>query len=77
MDKVSTKKANKYTYYKVIQEFTSEGWEDSDFHETMSDFTFKDQPSRLQFKENLKAYHENAACAIRVIKKRELNTEAI
>lgn len=60
---------NKYTYYKVIQEYWN-GWHDSDFHECSSDYIPKDYKL---YRENLKAYRENSGTAIRVIKRRELN----
>lgn len=64
------KKQNKYTYYKVIQEFSGNQWNDVDYHETNSQFLSKD---RKLFKENLKAYRENSRFPIRVIKKKEKN----
>lgn len=68
-------KETKYTYYKVIQEYWS-GWCDSDFHETDSTFCFKNREDRARFKENLRLYHENAGCPIRVIRRRELKEAA-
>ena len=63
------KKKNKYTYYKIIQEYY-EQWEDSDFHETNANFYPIDNKA---FKENLKAYKENSQAHIRVICRKELN----
>lgn len=67
---------NKYTYYKVIQEYWN-GWCDSDFYETDSTFFIRNKEDRARFKENLRLYRENAGCAIRVIKRKELNEEAV
>ena len=61
--------ANKYTYYRVIQEFWGE-WCDSDWHEANSSYTPHDYKA---FRENLKAYRENAGCPIRVVNRREKN----
>lgn len=67
----------KYNYYKVIQECTCLGWEDSDFHETDSTYCFKTEKDWSRFKENLKAYRENAGCPVRVIKRRELKNDTV
>lgn len=63
---------NKYTYYRIIQTNSGYGWDDDDFHAAWSDFIPKDYKA---FKENLKAYKENFAGAIRVISRKELNNE--
>lgn len=63
-------RANKYTYYKVIQENWGYSWDDVDFHETDSHYWPKDRPAYL---ENKKAYKENSQAPIRVINRRELN----
>lgn len=62
--------ANKYTYYKIIQTNGGYGWDDDDYHETGADFI---PLNNKLFKENLKAYRDNFAGPIRVIKRRELN----
>ena len=66
----------KYDYYKVIQEYHGD-WDDSDFYETNSSFCFKDKDTRACFKENLKLYHQNAGCPIRVINRRELKEKIV
>jgi hypothetical protein len=63
-------KRNKYTYYRVIQEYYG-GWCDSDFHETDSGYWPKEYKA---YKENLRAYRENSQAAIRVVNRRELNS---
>ena len=62
-------KKNKYTYYRVIQEYYN-GWEDSDFHEADSNYYAKNLNA---LKENLKSYRENSPAPIRVISRKELN----
>jgi hypothetical protein len=74
MATVTAVKKNKYTYYKVIQEYHGQ-WDDSDFHETDSNFYFKTKEAKAAYKENLKAYHENAGCPIRTICRKELNID--
>lgn len=66
-------KENKYTYYKVIQGNYGYGWDDEDYHETNSNYLFKNKDARLYFQENLKAYRENGGGAYRVVKRKELN----
>lgn len=62
----------KYNYYKVIQGNYGHGWDDEDFHQTLSNFTFKSGKDYKLFKDNLKAYRENGGGSYRVIKRREL-----
>jgi hypothetical protein len=64
--------ANKYTYYKVIQQNWGSGWDDVDFYETDSTY-YMNRETRLQFKENLRLYRENQPIPTRVIKRKELN----
>lgn len=69
---------NKFTYYKVIQEYIDGyGWEDADFFETMSDYTFRSIEERKAFQENRKAYRDNSKYPTRVIKRREIESEPI
>ena len=59
-------RANKYTYYKVMQSNSGYGWDD----EVLYDKSDKEQLKEL--KEDIKAYRaENIQ--IRVIERRELN----
>ena len=69
----------KYNYFKVIQEYWDNwgNWCDSDFYETDSSFCFNDKDTRARFKENLKLYHQNAGCPIRVINRRELKEKIV
>lgn len=66
-------KANKYTYYKVIQGNYGYGWNDEDFHETNSNGYFTCKGAQDAFLTNLKAYRENGSGVYRVIKRKELN----
>lgn len=63
---------NKYIYYKIIQTNGGYGWDDDDFHEVKSNFTFTNIKSFKEFKENLKAYRNNFQGVIRIINRREL-----
>jgi hypothetical protein len=60
---------NKYTYYRVIQEYYN-GWYDADYHETDSSYFPKDWKA---YRTNLKAYRENSQAQIRVVNRKELN----
>ena len=64
----------KYTYYRVIQGYYGQGWEDVDFHEVNSQGMFRNREDRLACRENIKAYRENEReYSHRVITRKELN----
>jgi predicted nucleotidyltransferase len=68
------KKKNKFSYYKVIQQYGEKyGWEDIDFYETNSYFCFKSRKERLEYKENIKLYRINLPEPYRIVNRRELN----
>ena len=66
-------KANKYTYYKVIQEYVGGMWNDVDFHETDSTYFGKTKKDMEYFKQNLKLYRSESSYPIRTVRRRELN----
>jgi hypothetical protein len=66
--------ANKYTYYKVIQQNWGTGWDDVDFYEVDSRGFFRTIEERNLYKENLKRYKtEPGQPYPRVILRKELN----
>ena len=59
-------RANKYTYYKVLQSNSGYGWDDEVFYDK------SDREQLKELREDIKAYRaENIQ--IRVIERRELN----
>jgi hypothetical protein len=66
--------ANKYTYYKVIQQNWGYGWDDVDFYEVDSRGFFRTTEERQIYMENLKKYKtEPGQPYPRVILRKELN----
>jgi hypothetical protein len=67
----------KYSYYKVIQEnWGYGGWDDVDFYETDSAYSFRTSEDRALYRENARLYRENSPVPVRTIHRRELNKEA-
>ena len=66
---------NKYTYYKVIQEYWNGKWEDVDFHETDSSYWITDRNARQLYRENLKAYNDANNAPVRIVTRREVNND--
>lgn len=67
--------ANKYTYYRVIQQNWGNQWDDVDFYETNSSYNFRTPEDRKLYRENLRAYREAQPVPTRVIKRREIETK--
>lgn len=66
----------KYSYCKVIQGNYGYGWDDESFYETNSSYTFRTNPERAFFRDDLRRYKENSPGSIRVVNRRELNRSA-
>lgn len=62
---------NKYIYYKIIQGFYGDKWEDLEWHETNA--TFQPKDFRM-FNTKRKAYMIESSVPIKIINRRELNT---
>jgi len=68
------KTANKYEYYKVIQQNWGNGWDDVDFNPVNSNGCFYTKEDRELFKHNLKQYRENQTAPVRTVFRKELKT---
>lgn len=66
-------KQTKYIYYRTIQEFWGK-WENVDFYECNSAGVM-DKETRVQFKENLKAYKANSGAPVRTSSTKELRNK--
>lgn len=65
-------KANKYTYYIVIQQNWG-AWEDVDFYETNSAYCFRTKEERAAFRENRNLYQSEGGAPMRTIHRKNLN----
>lgn len=64
---------NKYTYYKVIQQFIADKWEDVDQRECDSTAWIKGTENRKEFRSLVADYRANTPYSTRVVKRREIN----
>ena len=67
--KIYHDKGTKYTYYKVIQQYWGQGWEDVDYHECDST-GYMNKENRKLLNDNIRAYRENQNAPQRVVRKK-------